>query len=327
MNSTERDPKANTWTLAYRNPRANHFKRLTDWSGTWAEAEKLAGVAKKAHPELEIWYTGTLVSERAGFVHPDDCGNILVPTGNGRKGRRVQVRETGSLAALGIAAPSDPTEADAVMSARNVVALPQGATAEELGAFMDALMAATPCDTCGAIGHHVAKMHDVAADFTAALVERCARLGHTHGQDHPYPAVEIPASASRCYAGNFAGLAVLAFDIDEWRLATVDHMLWRGDGFVVRFVDEPGSTIRATFGRIRLATAADGTSAVEAHPAALVEHVERQFAAGSDTATVVVGCTRITVTRDPDGAYVANRSRQRFTTVAGALGLNVPAAR
>jgi alpha-beta hydrolase superfamily lysophospholipase len=106
MNTTDtRDPAANTWTVAYRNRRANHFKRVTDWSGTWEQATQMAGLVNEAHPDLEVWYTGTLESEQAGFVHPDDCGNLLVPNRTGRKSRRVQVRETGSLAALGIMHP------------------------------------------------------------------------------------------------------------------------------------------------------------------------------------------------------------------------------
>jgi hypothetical protein len=145
-------------------------------------------------------------------------------------------------------------EADAMWNARNVVKLPKGATAEELAAFMDGLMAATPCETCGAIGHHVGRTHDVGADFTAAMVERCARLGHTHGQDHPYPAVEIPASASRCYANNFTGLRVVVQDHDEeWVRGTVVNVMWRGDGFVVQPDARQDSPVRATFARIRFA--------------------------------------------------------------------------
>lgn len=97
----DRDQRFNTWTLAYRTKGANHFRRVTDWTGTWHEARDLAGLVTLSHPELEVWYTGSLDSERHGFVHADDCGNLLVPSGKGRKSRRVRVRETGSLVALG----------------------------------------------------------------------------------------------------------------------------------------------------------------------------------------------------------------------------------
>lgn len=106
-----------TWTLAYRNPRANHFKRVTNWSGTWAQAREMAAEFGKLDPALQIWYVPDAANEQrerdmiASGELPDlgyseDWGKVMV--GNGHRdrktgewvsGKRVKIRETGSLPA------------------------------------------------------------------------------------------------------------------------------------------------------------------------------------------------------------------------------------
>lgn len=124
---TETEPETQiktTWTLAYRHPRANHFKRVANWAGTWAQALYLAQAFGKLHPDMQIYYTATAASEReqldwmtrrvaAGMMTQDladsyfaDHGSILLEgfghrdrkTGEWVGGRRVKIRETGTLA-------------------------------------------------------------------------------------------------------------------------------------------------------------------------------------------------------------------------------------
>lgn len=68
------------WTIAFRKPRANRFQRVTNWSGSWDDAVKMAGLYAAAHPELEIYYVITLDAEKA---NPDseDNGNVMVASG------------------------------------------------------------------------------------------------------------------------------------------------------------------------------------------------------------------------------------------------------
>lgn len=101
---TNNTAPAACWTIAYRNPRANKFHRVTDWSGTWDEAEKMASRFGIAHPELQVWYVTTLATELAN-ENPEDVANIRVDSG-----RRVRVTETGSFASMGF----DPRPAPAV---------------------------------------------------------------------------------------------------------------------------------------------------------------------------------------------------------------------
>lgn len=82
---------AKTWTLAYRNRRANHFKRVMDLALTWDEATR--------HPlsstnDVEVWTVPTAEAENT-LSHEEDRNNILTP-----RGRRVVVRDTGSRADL-----------------------------------------------------------------------------------------------------------------------------------------------------------------------------------------------------------------------------------
>jgi hypothetical protein len=107
-----------TWTLAYRKPRANSFKRVTNWSGTWHQAYELANIFAKANPGLQVYYTITAETEQrqateitAGTLHADyadDHGNILADSG-----KRVRVFETGRLSAEILAQVPDAAEAAA----------------------------------------------------------------------------------------------------------------------------------------------------------------------------------------------------------------------
>lgn len=113
-----------TWTLAYRTPRANHFKRVTNWSGTWHQAYELAG--KLAQTGVQVYYvttqgyelaetkrlaqevaTGRMTNEMA-YSYLEDHGNILVDSG-----RRVKMRETGRLLDELLAQVPDAAEAKA----------------------------------------------------------------------------------------------------------------------------------------------------------------------------------------------------------------------
>ena len=100
----------NTWTIAYRKPRANHFCRVTNWQGTWHQALELSRTFTTANPGLEVWYVPTADAERSD---PEDQGNILVETG-----RRVKIRETGTLPAEIIAQAPDAAAAKARFDAR-----------------------------------------------------------------------------------------------------------------------------------------------------------------------------------------------------------------
>lgn len=93
-----------TWTLAYRKPTANRFQRVTNWSGTWSQAQELARSFAQAHPELQVWYVPSAASEENGCE--EDRGNVLTDTG-----RRVRIRETGSLTEAELAMVPDATEA------------------------------------------------------------------------------------------------------------------------------------------------------------------------------------------------------------------------
>lgn len=103
-----------TWTIAYRNPRANRFLRADDLAVTWAQAREAAALFGEAHPDLQVWYTTTVEHERgeaeriaAGTLsarYADDHGNIMVDSG-----RRVRVLEGGH---YGLAVP-DAAEARA----------------------------------------------------------------------------------------------------------------------------------------------------------------------------------------------------------------------
>ena len=114
-----------TWTLAYRTPRANHFKRVTNWEGTWHQARELAAKLLEAQPALQVYYVQSAASEGreryrlTSEVHDGkttldlaleylkDHGNILVAETK----RRVQMRETGTLSAELLAQVPDADEA------------------------------------------------------------------------------------------------------------------------------------------------------------------------------------------------------------------------
>lgn len=114
-----------TWTLAYRNPRANRFQRVTNWSGTWHQAYYLAAKLMEAQPALQVYYVQTQRSEQEQAARMNqevrlgrmdvalaseylaDHGNILVAETK----RRVRVFETGSLSDEVLAQVMDPQAA------------------------------------------------------------------------------------------------------------------------------------------------------------------------------------------------------------------------
>jgi hypothetical protein len=116
-----------TWTLAYRNPRANRFQRVTNWSGTWHQAYYLAQALGQERPDLQVYYVTTEQSEHeqrvrlTAEVHDgkisldlamsylEDHGNILVAETR----RRVRMFETGQLSEAVLAQAMDATEARA----------------------------------------------------------------------------------------------------------------------------------------------------------------------------------------------------------------------
>ena len=115
------------WTLAYRTPRANHFKRVTNWEGTWHQARELAAKLLEAQPALQVYYVQSASSELAevkrlaqevgsgrmshelAYSYLEDHGNILVAETK----RRVRMHETGQLSEDLLAQVPDADEAKA----------------------------------------------------------------------------------------------------------------------------------------------------------------------------------------------------------------------
>lgn len=81
------DMTATTWTIAYRKRTANRFLRVASWSGTWAQANALAGLFAEANPTLDVFYVPTAASEVNGAS--EDAGNILTDSG-----KRVRIVDT-----------------------------------------------------------------------------------------------------------------------------------------------------------------------------------------------------------------------------------------
>lgn len=102
-----------TWTLAYRRRTANRFQRVTNWSGTWAQAMELARSFGQAHPKLDVWYVPSAASDANGSI--EDRGNILVDSG-----RRVKILETGFLGEAELAMVPDADEAQARFNAKAI---------------------------------------------------------------------------------------------------------------------------------------------------------------------------------------------------------------
>jgi hypothetical protein len=116
-----------TWTLAYRNPRANRFQRVTNWSGTWHQAYYLAQALGQERPDLQVYYVTTQQAENEqnlrlacevaegkislelAHSYLEDHGNILVAETR----RRVRMFETGTLSEAVLAQVMDATEARA----------------------------------------------------------------------------------------------------------------------------------------------------------------------------------------------------------------------
>lgn len=100
-----------TWTVAYRNPRANRFLRVA-LELTWHEARDLAAKLCETDPKLQVYYVTSAaheareavnlprevaagrLSQDAADSYTEDHGNVLVDTG-----RRVRIFEGGTLPA------------------------------------------------------------------------------------------------------------------------------------------------------------------------------------------------------------------------------------
>jgi hypothetical protein len=87
-----------TWTIAYRNPRANRFTRVTNWTGTWSQAVGMAQLFAEANPDAQVFYVPSRESELNGLVPAEDIANILVDSG-----KRVRIVEKGEIPAEMIA--------------------------------------------------------------------------------------------------------------------------------------------------------------------------------------------------------------------------------
>lgn len=87
-----------TWTIAFRNPRANRFRRVTNWNGTWDQASELARAYVTLNPQLQVWVTTTKEAEDAGHTVEEDRGTIMVESG-----RRVKVIDNAELSARELA--------------------------------------------------------------------------------------------------------------------------------------------------------------------------------------------------------------------------------
>lgn len=96
--------EAEMWTIAYRKRTGPVFHRVTNWSGTWAQAYEMAQAFGELHPELQVWYATTLAYEQAAALevaagtlsdsYAEDFGNIMVDSG-----KRIKVRDNGTLPA------------------------------------------------------------------------------------------------------------------------------------------------------------------------------------------------------------------------------------
>lgn len=87
-----------TWTIAYRKRTANRFLRVTNWSGSWAQALAMAQLFGEANPDLQVWYTSSRDAELKGGVSIEDVANIMVDSG-----KRIRIVEGGELPAEMIA--------------------------------------------------------------------------------------------------------------------------------------------------------------------------------------------------------------------------------
>lgn len=84
--------RRSVWTIAFRKRTANRFQRVTNWSGTWDAAVRMAEIFGKANPELDIYYTITREAEEMGYGSEEDQGNILVDSG-----KRIRVMDNAEL--------------------------------------------------------------------------------------------------------------------------------------------------------------------------------------------------------------------------------------
>jgi hypothetical protein len=93
------------WTIAYRMSKyANHYRRVTNWTGTWSEARLMAAEFESHNPGADVWYVPSREheiqeaariesGESVDYGQSDDWGNILMADGK----RRISMRETGEV--------------------------------------------------------------------------------------------------------------------------------------------------------------------------------------------------------------------------------------
>lgn len=85
-------PEHADWTVAYRKPRANRFRRIP-LQLTWRQAQVLATLVFNAlGGEYEVYTVSTAEAEATDRVAQEDKGNVLSHTG-----RRVRLVDTGAL--------------------------------------------------------------------------------------------------------------------------------------------------------------------------------------------------------------------------------------
>lgn len=94
-----------TWTVAYRKPRANCFRRIDGVALSWDAATELALDVSQAMPGYQVYYVPTAESD--ALRSDEDAFNILVDSG-----RRVKIKEGGVLpegvVVEGVVAPPKP---------------------------------------------------------------------------------------------------------------------------------------------------------------------------------------------------------------------------
>lgn len=103
------DATGAVWTVAYRKRTGPVFHRVTNWAGTWHQAEDMARRLMVARPDLQVWYVPTLAYEQANPGHEDN-GTVLTDSG-----KRVKIRDNGTLPE-GLLIPA-PVETDASQDA------------------------------------------------------------------------------------------------------------------------------------------------------------------------------------------------------------------
>jgi hypothetical protein len=181
------------WTIAYRNPRANRFVRVSDFAGTWQEAHDAAGVFAEAHTGLQVYYVPTADAEAAGYGYAEDHGTVLVDSG-----RRVKMidRPLGDEVATLRPTPA-PTPAPA--AAEPTVA--DRVAADQAAAVWNGALDRAYAAGAGSYG----EARRMARDLLHAEAERDAERAH------------ILAAAIRAVGPGAAATIIRAYDDARWR--------------------------------------------------------------------------------------------------------------